>query len=302
MYVLVTSPRVAPGLMTLSAWELLRGADRVVCLDPDDPTAQAVRSAGLDVEVGADATVGARGSHPATVWLAPVGDETWAERLAQDVAERGEDTAAVEVVFGSYDLPGARLLDLVDVMDRLRRECPWTREQTHESLGRYLLEESYEVLEALDRGDHGELREELGDVLMQVAFHAAVAQSHEVDSWSIDDVAASIVTKLVDRNPHVFGDVEVGSAADVDANWRAIKATEKSRSSPLEGIPETLPALAYADKVLDRLQGDAEPLAAADLPGTADIGHRLLALVREAREQGVDAEAALRRVVRGLGE
>src|SRR5699024_3502926 len=149
---------------------------------------------------------------------------------------------------------------------------------THESLGRYLLEESYEVLEALDRGDHDDLREELGDVLMQVVFHAAVAGDGP-DGWSIDDVATRIVTKLVDRNPHVFGDVEVSSAADVDANWRAIKATEKSRSSLLEGIPETLPALAYADKVLDRLERQDGPASGTGQPAPADVGHRLLALV-----------------------
>ncbi|MGH3425701.1 MAG: MazG family protein, partial [Nocardioidaceae bacterium] len=211
MYVLVTSPRVAPGLMTLLAWDVLRGADDVLCPADDDPTAQAVRDAGIDVRTGPRPT----NAEPGTVWLAPVGDVAWAQDLAARLVDGVQDAAAVEVVFGSYDLPGARLLDLVEVMDRLRRECPWTREQTHESLSGYLLEESYEVLEALDRGDHDHLREELGDVLMQVVFHAAVAQGRGDDGWSIDDVAEQIVTKLVHRNPHVFGDAQVTSAAEV---------------------------------------------------------------------------------------
>lgn len=303
MRVVVTSPRVAPGLLTLDAWDALRGAERVLCPDPGDPGAQAVRDAGIEVRIATDVT--AQG--PGVVWLAPVGDPSWVGRLAARLEQGDTVPEELEVVRGSHDLPGARVVDLVAVMDRLRRECPWTREQTHESLGRYLLEESYEVLDALDREDHDHLREELGDVLMQVVFHAVVAQGRD-DGWTIDDVAEHIVDKLVERNPHVFGDVEVSTAAEVDANWQAIKAATKNRASPLEGIPATLPALAYADKVLDRterLDADrderpAGPGQSAEAGDRTDIGRRLLALVREARAEGVDAEAELRRAVRRL--
>jgi XTP/dITP diphosphohydrolase len=195
------------------------------------------------------------------------------------------------VVFGSYDLPGSTLLDVVDVMDRLRRECPWTAQQSHETLSHYLLEEAHETLEALDNGDSEHLREELGDLLMQIVFHARIAA--EGEGWDIDDVAAGIAAKLVHRNPHVFGDVTVTSADEVDANWQRLKAAEKQRTTPLEGIPATLPALAYADKVLGRL-------GTVEVTGD-DLGSRLLALVAEARAQGVDAEETLRQAVRLLG-
>jgi XTP/dITP diphosphohydrolase len=206
------------------------------------------------------------------------------------MAGGGEDSD-IEVVFGSYDLPGSALLDVVEIMDRLRRECPWTAQQSHEMLSHYLLEEAYETLEALDSGDSDHLREELGDLLLQIVFHARIAA--EAEGWDIDDVAAGIAEKLIYRNPHVFGDATVTSAAEVDANWQRLKATEKQRASVLEGIPATLPALAYADKVLSRL-GDV------DVSGD-DLGARLLALVAEARVQGQNAEAVLRQAVRLLG-
>lgn len=181
------------------------------------------------------------------------------------------------------------LRELVEVMARLRAECPWTREQTHGSLRRYLIEEAYETLEALDAGDSDHLREELGDLLMQVVFHAEIAAS-DGEGWGIDEVAAGIRDKLVHRNPHVFGDVTVSSAAEVDANWQRLKAEKKQRTHPIEGIPSELPALMYADKVLGRV---ASPPAQTD-----DIGDRLLALVAEAKAQGVDAEAALKSAAR----
>ncbi|RLV56583.1 nucleoside triphosphate pyrophosphohydrolase [Aeromicrobium phragmitis] len=181
------------------------------------------------------------------------------------------------------------LRELVDVMARLRAECPWTREQTHETLRRYLIEEAYETLEALDAADSEHLREELGDLLMQVVFHAEIAAT-DGEGWGIDEVAAGIRDKLVHRNPHVFGDVTVNSAAEVDANWQRLKAEKKRRSHPAEGIPEQLPALMYADKVLGRVA--AEPVA------SDEIGDRLLAIVAEARAQGVDAEAALKSAAR----
>lgn len=284
MQVLVLSPRVAPGILTLSAWDALRGAS-VVRATVDDPHVRAIAAAGIAVEVVPEPV------HEAgTVWIAPTGDTAWAHSLADDLMAADGAAADVEVVFGSYDLPGSALLDVVEVMDRLRRECPWTAQQTHASLSHYLLEEAHETLEALDSGDGEHLREELGDLLMQIVFHARIAA--EEQGWDIDDVAAGIAEKLVYRNPHVFGDVEVSSAEEIDANWQRLKATEKGRTSPLEGIPVTLPALAYADKVVGRL-GDV------DVSGE-DLGSRLLALVVEARSTGLDAEETLRRTVRLL--
>lgn len=186
---------------------------------------------------------------------------------------------------------GSAFLELVEVMDQLRTRCPWTRAQTHASLSHYLLEETYETLEALDAGDAELLREELGDVLMQVVFHARIAA--ESEGWDIDAVAADIAAKLRYRNPHVFGDAAAQSAAvtpeHVDATWQALKSAAKQRTSVLEGIPAALPALAYADKVLGRL-------GRVDVRGS-DIGSRLLSLVQEARAAGIDAEEALRQAV-----
>ncbi len=302
MRILVTSPRVAPGLLTAAGWDALRSASLVLAPEADDPTVEAVRSAGVDVRV---APLGALDEVAAdTLWIAPTGDVAWAHALADTLLARSqggvEPAGDVEIVFGSYDLPGARLLDLVAVMDQLRVECPWTREQTHASLQQYLLEESYEVLDALDRGDTDELREELGDLLMQVVFHAAVAarpvDGASDDGWDIDDVAAGVVEQLVRRNPHVLGDEEALTADEVDAAWQRLKATEKQRTSVLDGVPPTLPALAYADKVVGRLEREGTAVA----PAGDTLGDRLLALVIEARAAGEDPEAALRRTVNAL--
>jgi XTP/dITP diphosphohydrolase len=138
-----------------------------------------------------------------------------------------DDGPEVEVLLGSYDMPGARLLDLVAVMDRLRRECPWTQQQTHTSLAPYLEEEAGEALEAIESGDSDHLREELGDVLMQVVFHAAVAEEQGDAGWDVDDVAAGITAKLIRRNPHVFGDATATTVEEIDAQWNRIKEQEK---------------------------------------------------------------------------
>ncbi len=194
--------------------------------------------------------------------------------------------------------PGGRLLELVAVMDRLRTECPWDREQTHRSLARYLLEESYETLEAIESQDVAHLREELGDLLLQVFFHARIAAEAGPAGFDIDDVAGGIVDKLVYRHPHVFAGLEVADAAEVDRNWETLKAAEKQRDSVLDGIPPTLPALAYADKVVGRLARTTSP---SEVSGAgASVGERLLALVREARDEGLDAEQELRAAVRAL--
>src|SRR5438128_2926580 len=150
---------------------------------------------------------------------------------------------------------GDRLLDLLRVMHRLRSPggCPWDAEQTHRSLARHLLEEAHETLEAIDQGDPDRLREELGDLLLQVVFHAEMARQE--GTFDIDDVAESITTKLVRRHPHVFGDVHVDSASEVLVNWERIKAEEKGEHPVDEEIPATLPALARAAKVQRRAAG-----------------------------------------------
>ena len=189
---------------------------------------------------------------------------------------------------------GDGLLEFLEVMRRLRAECAWKAGQTHRSLARYLLEETHETLEAIDTGDAALLREELGDLLLQVYFHAVIAE--EAGEFTIDDVAADIIAKMVRRNPHVFGQGEGGTPQEINEVWESIKAAEKQRTSVTEGLPPTLPALLYADKVLDRLERAGTPA----VPSGADVGDRLLALVAQARAEGVDPEQALRDAVRRL--
>jgi MazG family protein len=211
---------------------------------------------------------------------------------------------------------GQRLLDLVRIQARLRAfdGCPWDREQTHESLARHLLEETHELLQAIDRGGSDAIRDELGDLLLQVTFHAQIAA--EDGRWDIDDVADGLVKKLIHRHPHVFGDVEVTGADEVLANWEKLKAEESGGVAPIEDdIPASLPALARAAKIQRRAAGwgfewrtadlafaklreEVDELqAAADDPARADeeMGDVLLAAVAVARRLGLDAESALRR-------
>ncbi len=199
---------------------------------------------------------------------------------------------------------GQPLVDFLTVMRRLRAECAWKREQTHRSLARYLLEETHETLEAIETGTAEDLREELGDLLLQVYFHAVIAE--QAGDFTLDDVARGIIDKMVRRNPHVFGDAtDPGDAAAVNELWESVKATEKQRDSVEDGIAPTLPALLYADKVLDRLgraggvrRGEAGAETGAGAGPGDDLGERLLALVVEARETGTDPEQALRDAVR----
>jgi XTP/dITP diphosphohydrolase len=234
------------------------------------------------------------------VWLA---DDEEATTFPPALAERivtAEDAPEVEVLHGSYDVPGARLLDLVTVMDRLRTSCPWDKEQTHESLARYLLEEAYETLEAIETGDYTHLREELGDLLLQVYFHARIAAEDPDDPFDIDDVAGGIVDKLVHRHPHVFAlgeGADAPSLGEVEESWEALKAAEKGRGSVLDGIPLALPALSLAEKTVGRAGRVGVAPAATD-----GLGDRLLALVVEARSAGLDAEQELRQAVRRLAD
>jgi XTP/dITP diphosphohydrolase len=206
--------------------------------------------------------------------------------------------------------PGDRLLEFLEVMRRLRVECSWKAGQTHRSLARYLLEETHETLEAIDTGDQDHLREELGDLLLQVYFHAVIAE--ESGDFTIDDVAGDIIEKMHRRNPHVFapagGELAPGGDAEsINEVWESIKAQEKQRDSVTDGLPPGLPALLYADKVLDRLEragtssGTSVGSSAEQVPApSADVGDRLLAVVADARRAGVDPEQALRDAVRRL--
>jgi XTP/dITP diphosphohydrolase len=212
---------------------------------------------------------------------------------------------------------GARLLELVAIMDRLRTECPWDARQTHASLAPYLLEETYEALEALENDDLAALREELGDVLLQVLFHARVASERtDGTGFTIDDVSDGIAGKLVRRHPHVFSDASVSGADEVKQNWDTIKAAEReavsgARASALDGVPFAQPALALAAQLQRRAARAGAPADLADLaPGQASdppgdtgasfgqIGAQLFALVARAGEAGHDPELALRAAAR----
>jgi len=223
--VVTVSPRQPAGVLSLAAWDALRAGP--VYAPADSTIADAVRAAGIAVATAEPPDLAGRSG----VWLASVDDPL-------------DALPPHTLVAGSWDPPGARLLDVVAVMDRLRRECPWDGQQTHESLKPYLLEESYEVYDALTDGDLVALREELGDLLFQVAFHSRLAA--EDVGWDVDDVAADLVAKLIRRHPHVFAGQTVAGADEVNANWEVIKRAEKGRQSIVAGVPSTLPALALA--------------------------------------------------------
>jgi XTP/dITP diphosphohydrolase len=187
--------------------------------------------------------------------------------------------------------PGAKLLEVVAVMDRLRSAggCPWDAKQTHTSLMPYLLEEAYETYEALETGDLAHLREELGDLLLQIVFHARISSE---TGWDIDDVAGDLVDKLVRRHPHVFAGA---SADDLEGSWEALKAKEKGRTSVTEGIPLGQPSLLLAAK----LQRRAAKLGAPHV-GYDGVGGELWDLVARCAEQGLDPEVELRTVARAF--
>lgn len=208
---------------------------------------------------------------------------------------------------------GTEFLRLVEVMDALRSPggCPWDAEQTHSSLLEYLIEEAYETVDAVQSGDRADLREELGDLLLQVVFHSRIAQEDRDDPFDIDAVAAGIADKLIARHPHVFGgtdelghQVTVEDAADVEAIWQRRKAAEKGRKSVVDGVPSALPAAALAGKLVTRARrgGISEDVlvdpwfsAAVALPDDEQaFGELLLAQVAAGRQRGWDAEAALR--------
>jgi XTP/dITP diphosphohydrolase len=242
------------------------------------------------------------------VWLAPPGEPP-------DPAFLSLLSVPHQVLNGSHDLPGAHLLDLVAIMDKLRVCCPWDREQTHASLLRYLLEEAYEAAEAIENSDPSALREEIGDVMFQAFFHARIAAERPVadGGFTIDDVADTLAAKLIRRHPHVFGTARVSSAADVNANWDEIKKAERAAKaalsggspegvrapSALDGVPFGQPALSLAAQLQRRAQRAGITVHG---DGADSIGGALMDLVARAREAGLDPEVELRAAARRFAE
>jgi XTP/dITP diphosphohydrolase len=297
---LTTSHRVAPGLLSWPAWQALHGADRVLCSDEAHPQLPYLREAGITVEVAtptAEDLVDTCADHDRTVVVVATaeGEPRLTDGLARLAGSGRVQMPSLELLPASYDLPGARLLDLVQVMDRIRAECPWSSQQTHKGLARYGIEEAYELLEALEEGDRDELREELGDVLLQVVFHSRIAEDDPDTPFSIDDVAAGIVTKLIHRHPHVFGDETATTPEEVEAHWLRTKAVEKRRESVTDGIPLGQPGLALTSKLSSRVRTAGLDVP---LPTGEGVGYELLAMAVRAEAAGADPEAALRAAAR----
>jgi XTP/dITP diphosphohydrolase len=316
----VTSPRVAPGLLSAQAWSALH-AGPVFAADPTAPLAAAVAEAGFDLRTPASTSevvavarqlLAAARVNGAVSWI--VGQDGDAELVSVLLSGADEPVAGAPVqvvtVLGNWDLPGARLLDVVATMDRLRSPggCPWDAEQDHTTLAKYLLEEAYEAFQAIEDGDLVALREELGDVLLQIVFHARLAQElPEAERWSVDDVATGLVEKLVRRHPHVFADVAVSGSDEVNANWEAIKRSERGTASVVASVPLAAPALTLAATLqrkasraglpVDRVSPAGLTDAAAAFEATpteAAAGELLWAAVAAMRALGIDAESALR--------
>jgi XTP/dITP diphosphohydrolase len=310
---LVGSPRIAAGLFTRTAWQTLEAADAILARDASEPLADAVAESGVPVghlgEVSPPALARLlmdRAAEGDVVWVSSAnGDPGLTDAIASEVSRLGSPPE-VEVLVASWDVPGSRLLDLVAVMDRLRSPggCPWDAEQTPESLVKYLIEESHEAAEAIESGDRDHIREELGDVLLQVVFQARVAQEHATEPFDVDDVAGAIIEKLVRRHPHVFADGDASTPAEVERAWEQIKAAERAAKAPhgggedghqglLHGIPRSLPSLLAAEKVLARFDRTGGDLATVEA-GDDDLGMAIVALAARARERGESAEALVR--------
>jgi XTP/dITP diphosphohydrolase len=306
--VLALGPAAVPGHLDWNTWRIVRSA-RVVGA-AGAVWSQALEAAGVPVEPvdvrdpqGCLATV-VHACEVATsvVWLDDGSPES--SRVTQALATV-EGVEPPEVVVVAGNVKGGALLELVRVMDRLRSPggCPWDAEQTHASLLPFLLEESYEVVDAVHSGDPQHLREELGDLLLQVVFHARIAQEGAA-SVDVDDVARGIVDKLVRRHPHVFADVPAADADEVAARWDDLKRQEKSRTSVLDGIPVSQPALSLAQTFVRRarsaglVEGSGglagSGVGAADVIDEQGLGEALLAVAVLAHERGWDAEQALR--------
>jgi XTP/dITP diphosphohydrolase len=300
---LTTSHRVAPGLLSWPAWQSLHAADRVLCADGAHPQLPYLREAGIPVDEASptaqELVDACSGGRTVVVVATGEGEPVLTDGLARLAGTGRIAMPELELLPASYDLPGARLLDLVQVMDRIRVECPWSSQQTHEGLAKYGIEEAYELVEAIEEGDRDELREELGDVLLQVVFHARIAEEGRPEDgeepFSIDDVAGGIVAKLIHRHPHVFGDATATTPEEVKEHWLRTKAVEKQRTSVTEGIPLGQPGLALAAKLASRARAANLDIP---LPPVEGIGYELLAVAVRAESEGVDPEAALRAAAR----
>ncbi|HEY0401089.1 MAG TPA: MazG family protein [Blastococcus sp.] len=283
----VTVSSRLPGLLSPAGWRAVSGGRPLVALPGAAATAAALRADGWAVTGLPDAAAAAG--------------------LADDVvvlATVGETPAAPDTVDGAPEPAGARLLDVVAVMDRLRSPggCPWDAEQTHASLRGYLLEEAHEAYDAIVDDDPVAMREELGDVLLQVVFHARVAAEAAPDRrFDVDDVAGELVDKLIRRHPHVFGDAGPRDVAEVEAGWEEIKQAEKQRRSPTEGVSRSQPAAAWGAALVRRAgrAGLSTPAAAElEVNSPEELGERLFAVVAAAEQRGWDVEDALREAVR----
>jgi XTP/dITP diphosphohydrolase len=346
--VLVDTADELPGLLPLHAWSALMSSDLVLLGTADHPFVEhlamaelryeAVESAGAAALNRADLLSGLTPADKAratsivdrvraegeVVYLFGRGDDDGFTRtLGMEAARAGVE---VEVVYFGVRPPGTRLLDLVRTEQRLLEPggCPWDREQDHRSLARYAVEEVYELLEAIESGDPDAIREELGDVLLQVVFHAQIAADNPTAAqhFDIDDVAAGIIAKLVRRHPHVFADAKVSGSAEVLANWDQLKAAEKpERSGPFDGVPAAQPALAYVENLQARAartgfdwEFDAEAAhrirleleefltAGDDAEREREIGDLLMSVVGLARRHRLDPEMALRGAARRFRE
>ena len=335
--VLVDTVAELPGLLPLHAWSALMSCDLVLVGDEAHAFVMHLQMADLRHEIVVDAPnprplsrsdlLGGvtpvdkgraeqivdrvRNDGEVVYLLGERDGESFVRTLGMEAARAGLE---VEVVYFGPRPRGTRLLELVNVMGRLRAPdgCPWDREQDHRSLARYAVEEVYELLEAIDGGDPAAIAEELGDVLLQVVFHAQIGSDES--TFDIDAVAGGIIDKLTRRHPHVFADTTVADAAEVTANWETLKAEEKpERTGVFDGVPTAQPAVNYAEKLLSRAaktgfewEHDADAaarvraeldefLAAGDATQREhELGDLLLSAVGLARRHDIDAETALR--------
>jgi XTP/dITP diphosphohydrolase len=283
----VTVSSRLPGLLNPAGWRALSGGQPLVALPGAAATAEALRADGWVVTDIPDAAAAAGLSDDVVV-----------------LASAGEAAGAPDAVAGAPEPAGVRLLDVVAVMDRLRSPggCLWDAEQTHASLRGYLLEEAHEAYDAIVDDDPVAMREELGDVLLQVVFHARVAAEAAPDRrFDVDAVAGELVDKLVRRHPHVFGDAGPRDVAEVEAGWEEIKQAEKQRRSPTEGVSRSQPAAAWGAALVRRAgrAGLSTPAPAGlEVTSPEELGERLLAVVAAAEQRGWDVEDALREAVR----
>jgi len=335
--VLVDTADALPGLLPLHAWTAVMSSDLVMVGSGDHPFVPHLELAELRLEVLAepegdsalsrsDLLSGlsprdkqragmvvdrAREIGEVVYLFGPTDADAFTRVLGMEAARAGLE---VEVVYFGLPPKGTALLNLVSVQERLRGEggCPWDAEQTHETLARYAVEEVHELLEAIAQGQDDGLREELGDLLLQVVFHAQVAEDR--GAFAIDEVARGITDKLVRRHPHVFDDVQVSGSQEVLANWEELKAAEKpERTGPFDGVPVAQPALSYISQLQSRaarlgfdwsedreaaervrLELDEFLAAGDDAARSREVGDLLMSVAGLARRHAIDPELALR--------